>query len=194
MKKRNLFVLIIIFLFVSCTLYAPYNMMNPSGERVKIISVNNNSYNGELMCVKYSKIIFSSNNKIYSMQFDKILKISIEKWDYVFQTIGMKDISLKYLLMTPLIIANGYFSAVFTSSFQISKEVILFDIFTGGALITMIVEDYINYSYNYNFTPPFLDEKIDRLKLYSRFPQGLDDENLKKLFDYYKQQEIIIAE
>ena len=172
--NKNLWIIIFIcLLFASCT--STVQNISPSGGDAWVENSYYDIVTGEILAVDDSCVYHVYEEAVYRVPLSKISKIYIR---------GYSQLSEKYLSVTPLILMETAF--IFSSGSsewddKVKKYTLISEVLTIGSLLIGNPE--------VNFKPPLTDKQMEKLKLYCRYPQGLDDLQWNEVLLYYGQTE-----
>ncbi len=181
------YVLIIIFITMIACIPETRNLV-PTGDIAEIKTKGNKLYTGELLMVDEEAIIMQikSGQKnrtegIYKFPRDEIQYIKIE--DYVNNKWQGAILGFEVLPIVLLFVAASAADA------------------EPGGLAILFVPVLINYAIFAASTPsppgvedPFPTEQLVDLRKYSRFPQGLNEKQLKSFLSIHNQDKIKVAD
>lgn len=168
MKNHIVILLCLIILFNSC-----YHGLNvkPYGDEVSVKDLENRYHHGELIAVDEGDFIILCENTLYRIDYDNVREIFVKGYSLksskaVFTTFAM----VFNLTVSPLFYyTSPYLSAYFTTHVLFSFTAIFMN------------------NPEVRFKPAILPDKLQKLRVYARYPQGLDSEQRKALLRKYEQ-------
>ena len=187
MKKliRNLFCFFLSLLIYDCG--SGEYVVSPKGDKVDIILKKGNQLNVELLLISDTSVVYASTsanphdqtNLFYSLHSD-IKSISVKGYD------GSGWVTSVMLFQ---VLPSILFAIAAATYSQSSEGLVAGTIFLFPAIITTVL-----FASSEGETPEWNDqspvEDLNKLKIYSRYPVGLNEEQLKLLLSRYSQKQI----
>jgi len=164
-------ILTVIMFLSSCT--SSIQVLKPQGDSVHLTLENRSQLKAELLSVRDRSIIIGYDNSIYELPLRDIHRVHVE---------GYSLLHKKVLLLGPLSILDIY---ILYSNPNTTMKVI-FGLLAMGKLASVLAGDL-----DVVFTKPIFWRDLDKLRLYSRFPDDLNPEAWDQLLQQHGQSEFL---
>ncbi len=181
------YILIIIIIIQVACIPETRNLV-PAGDRAEIKTKSDMLYRGEFLMVDEDAVVMRMDSgqtgisdDIYSFPIDKIQYIKIDNYtNYKWQgaILGFEVVPILLLFLTATVSGVGEPNHI---AILLLPLLVNYGIFAASTPAPPGVED------------PFPAEQLLELKKYSRFPQGLTEEQLQSLLSIQKQDKIKIG-
>lgn len=160
------------FLIISCYPQKKPSNIDPKGDLAKIKLKGNNIYQGELITVRDSNIYMMNQNKITPISLTDIENVEIP--GYSVDVGGRIGAALPSLLMQAfiLMIASNIGEQTWVNIAGVSMLVTIGVYATAGSQVVA-------------FSAPILENDIEQLRLYCRYPHELDTQVWHEIFKEY---------
>lgn len=170
MKKYLIILFCIVFIF-ACT--SSVNFLKPQGEKISIRFADGQNITGELLTIHDSVIFTESDGLMYKIQREKISNI------YVFDYSLQKE---KIITLIPTILISSWLAIKGFHGDNRDQRLLL------GVSASLQIASIFFGDPKVNFSHPFNDKNLDKLKLYCRYPQGLTEKQWIEVLSYNKQE------
>lgn len=171
--RKTFFAIFGTMIFCSCT--SPVNVLKPFGESASLRHIDAR-YRGELIAVNDSMLVLEYNAKLYAVPLSEAKHVYIH------------DYSLKNIKTVPMVLVTGI--NIVLLGHEIASEdggppgIIIF-----GLLTYLGANSISSGDPKVDFSPPLGEKDLKKLKLYSRYPQGLTQQQWRELLQHYGQKD-----
>jgi len=172
---KYLFILLCLVYISSCT--SSVDMLKPQGENVSIQLTDGQNLKGELLMIDKEIIFNGSDGTLYKIKNEKIRTIHIS--DYSLQ----KE---KIITLIPLVLVNGIIAIAGFKGDDPEHNFVI------GVLTILPIPTFFFGDPKVDFRPPFKEKDLEKLKLYSRYPQGLTIEQQEEILRYQNQDTFLL--
>lgn len=168
--KKYLFILLCIVLILSCT--SSVKFLKPHGENISIKFIDGGKLKGELLALDDDMLFCESDGLLYKIKEENVSKIYVA--DY-----SLKN--KKIITMLPPMLVCGMFAIIGFTGDDPEHKVIL------GIAALLPIPTFFFGDPKVDFSTPFEGDDLEKLKLYSRYPQGLTEEQWEQVLKYCDQ-------
>lgn len=165
------------YLFIICLLglascRSSYDINSPLGVHSNFKLLNNEKFDAEILLIDSNYIYVLNEGVLSKLSFTEVNKI------YAFELENNnREIALAFAMVSAGAIGIATLSD--DDNKEISGISLALSVGAGVALLAKVPK--------YKFNPPLSKEQIHRLRLYSRYPQGLSKDQIIYLEEYYKK-------
>lgn len=177
MKKSGL-ILAAFLLLCSCAATSKVQVLKPEGEKIKLTLRDSRMYEFEILAVSDSLLYLSDGRKLSLAPLSDVQNIRVH-WDSI-------DAGSKVLGAIPPLILEGIVMGAAFHTDQTGWGV------ASIAAMGVTIFGFATANPKVNFSFPLEKDKLTKLRLYCRYPQGLTDEQWKLLLQRYRQTDFIL--
>ncbi len=177
MRQKSILT-VLTLLFLSCTT-STVNVRKLEGETATITLKSTAKFGIEILSVLDFQVYSKYQNKIYITPLSDVRKIYIHGYHNISISI------LKGVLAIPSLAIGGVVGVVALHVDQPGWSVVSF--FSMAATVALFAIGDVKAG----FSAPFHDIKLETLKLYCRYPQGLTEDQWRMLLKHYGQEEFM---
>jgi len=168
--KKYLSILLCIVLIFSCT--SSVKVLKSHGENISIVFMDKGKYEGELLAIDDDMLFYESDGLLYKIKQENVAKIYVA--DY-----SLKN--KKIATMLPTMLSSGLLAIIGFKGDDPEHKVVL----VIAALLP--IPAFFLGDPKVNFSTPFESDDLKKLKLYSRYPPGLTEEQWDQVLEYNNQ-------
>ena len=172
MRIRSL-ILVSTFLFCSCA--STVRVLKPEGETAKLTLRDFSKHQVEFLAISDSTVYVKERNRICAASLSDVNNIYISGYEI--------NPGLKILSAIPPLCLEGIVMMVAFDVDQVGWGAI------SGLVMAVTFYAYVAGNPKVSFSPPLEEHELEELRLYSRFPQGLSDEQWKILLQQFNQED-----